>query len=359
MAEAGKTSPLDVKTRAVATARRAGLNYSCDRRPGIHRRRAGKGFIYVTASNRRVRNAATLARIAALVIPPAWNDVWICPSPRGHLQATGMDDRGRKQYKYHARWRDVRDERKFQHLLAIGQALPKIRRAIGRDLALPGLPQRKVLAAVVRLLDKTFLRVGNEAYAAGNGHFGLTTVRNRHAHVHGANIEFAFVGKSGKQRDIDLTDPRLARVVRACQHLPGQHLFEYRREGGGVGRITSTHVNAYLKEISGLEISAKDFRTWAGTVLAVQALADAPPAESQRQRAKQMVAVVREVAGRLGNTMAVCRKCYIHPGALEHYLAGSLTSCCESTAGAHPRGVSAAEATALCFLRKIERRTAG
>jgi DNA topoisomerase-1 len=251
-----------------ATAEEAGLRYVNDAMPGIRRRRAGRGFTYAGTDGRRLTDRRVLARIRALAIPPAWTDVWICPIARGHLQATGRDARGRKQYRYHARWREVRDEAKYGRMVAFGQALPRIRRRVEADLALPGLPRERVLAAVVRLLEKTAVRVGNEEYARENRSFGLTTLRNRHAEVGTSRIRFRFRGKGGKETEVELNDRRLARIVARCQELPGQALFTYLDEDGEPRTVDSADVNEYLREISGEEFTAKDFRTWAGTVLA-------------------------------------------------------------------------------------------
>jgi DNA topoisomerase-1 len=261
-----------------ATAEEAGLRYVSDAMPGIRRRRAGRGFTYAGTDGRRLTDRRVLARIRALAIPPAWTDVWICPIARGHLQATGRDARGRKQYRYHARWREVRDEAKYGRMVAFGQALPRIRRRVEADLALPGLPRERVLAAVVRLLEKTAVRVGNEEYARENRSFGLTTLRNRHAEVGTSRIRFRFRGKGGKETEVELNDRRLARIVARCQELPGQALFTYLDEDGEPRTVDSADVNEYLREISGEEFTAKDFRTWAGTVLT-------PPSSTRTWRA--------------------------------------------------------------------------
>jgi DNA topoisomerase-1 len=276
----------------------------------------------VDADGTRVRHAATLARIRALAIPPAWTEVWICRSPHGHVQAVGRDARGRKQYRYHPRWRAVRDETKYARMLAFARALPAIRAAVARDLERPGLPRRKVLAAVVRLLETTLIRVGNEEYARQNGSFGLTTMRDGHVAVSGAALRFHFNGKSGRAHVVDVRDPRLARIVRRCQDLPGQTLFQYVDDDGARQTIDSADVNAYLREIAGEEFTAKDFRTWAGTVLAALALAEVQAFTSQRQARRNIVRAVESVARRLGNTAAICRKGYVHPAVIEAYLDG-------------------------------------
>jgi DNA topoisomerase-1 len=308
----------------VESAAAAGLHYVSDRRPGIHRVRAGKGFRYRTAEGRPVRDDATLARIKSLVIPPAWTDVWICPSPNGHLQATGIDARGRKQYRYHPRWRQVRDEAKYHRLIAFGRALPRIRARADQDLARVSLLRAKVLAAIVRLLEATLIRVGNEEYARANGSFGLTTMRDRHVRFRGGTVHFAFRGKSGVRHDVDVHDRRLARIVKKCQDIPGQELFQYLDDQGERHTVTSTDVNDYLHEIAGEEFTAKDFRTLAGTVLAARALQEFEAFDSQTQAKRNVVQAIEDVALRLGNTRAVCRKCYIHPAVLDAYLDGSL-----------------------------------
>ena len=309
------TDPLD-------SARVAGLRYVDDDRPGIRRRRAGRGFIYLDADGRRVRDAETLARIKRLAIPPAWRDVWICPHAHGHLQASGRDARGRKQYRYHARWRAVRDETKYARMLAFAAALPAVRRRVDEDLKRPGLPREKVLAAVVRLLETTLIRVGNEEYARANRSFGLTTMRARHVDIDGATLTFEFRGKGGRQHRVDINDRRLARIVGRCQELPGQELFQYLDADGERRTVDSGDVNAYLREVIGEDFTAKDFRTWAGTVLAALALAEVERFDSQAQARRHVVRAVEQVAQSLGNTPAICRKSYIHPAVIETYLEG-------------------------------------
>ncbi|MGE0723163.1 MAG: DNA topoisomerase IB [Alphaproteobacteria bacterium] len=300
------------------------LVHSSDTEPGIRRVRAGRGFSYRAADGTPVKDAATLQRIRSLAVPPAYRDVWICADPRGHLQATGRDARGRKQHRYHPAWRALRDETKYGRLAAFGEALARIRRRTGRDLAAPDLTRRKLLATVVRLLETSMVRIGNEEYAAANRSFGLTTLRKRHADVAGARILLSFRGKSGKEHRVALSDRRLARVVRACRELPGQRLFQYFDEHHVAHAIGSEDVNAYIREIAGAEFSAKDFRTWAGTCLAAAYLGEAGPPESERMARSTIVACMRHVAERLGNTAAVTRKCYVHPAVLEAYQAGSL-----------------------------------
>ncbi len=283
-----------------ASARAAGLRYASDDRPGIARRRAGRGFSYRDADGRLVRDPETLDRIRRLAVPPAWTDVWICPSPNGHLQATGRDARGRKQYRYHARWRARRDDAKFERLIDFARILPRIRARVDRDLARPGLPREKVLAAVVRLLEMTLIRVGNEEYARLNRSFGLTTLRTRHARVTGTAVRFRFRGKSGRQHEVGLRDRRMAGVIRHLQDLPGQELFQYLGPDGETHDIASDDVNAYLREISGADVTAKDFRTWAGTVLAYRALRTATRESDEVAARRNVVEAVRQTADRLG-----------------------------------------------------------
>ena len=306
------------------SARAAGLQYVCDDVPGITRRRSGKDFRYVRPDGRAVRDRHTLGRIRALAVPPAWDAVWICPRDDGHLQATGRDARRRKQYRYHRRWREVRDETKYGRIVPFARALPRIRRRVERDLALSGLPREKVLAAVVRLLETTQIRVGNEEYARENESFGLTTLRERQVRVRGGKLSFRFRGKSGVEHAIELTDRRLAAIVRRMQDLPGEELFRYVDDAGETRRIESSDVNAYLKEISGDDFTSKDFRTWAGTLLAARALVALEAPGSQAEGRRNIAQAIEAVAKQLGNTKAVCRKCYVHPALLESYLEGSL-----------------------------------
>ena len=308
------------------SAKLAGLRYVSETGPGLHRRRAGRGFVYVDAAGRRVRDTATLRRIRALVIPPAWTAVWICAAANGHIQAVGRDARGRKQYRYHARWRRARDETKYTRMLAFARTLPRIRARTGHDLEGPGLSRDKVLAAVVRLLEATLIRVGNEEYARTNGSFGLTTLRDRHVDVRGAAVRFAFRGKGGKEHVVGVRDRRLARIVRRLQDLPGQELFQYVDEAGGRRSIDSGDVNAYLHEVAGADFTAKDFRTWAGTVLAALALAEVREFATPREAKRNIVRAIERVAARLGNTPAICRKCYVHPEVLQAYLDGETIS---------------------------------
>lgn len=305
----------------VYAARAARLRYVNDRQPGITREAVAGGFRYRDSAGNALKDAEELTRIKALAVPPAWTEVWICPFENGHLQATGRDARRRKQYRYHSRWRRTRDETKYEHMLEFGQALPAIRRRVDADLGLPGLPREKVLAAVVRLMEDTLARVGNPEYASQNNTFGLTTLRNRHVRITRGRIELDFRAKHGIRHVSRVSDRKLARVVRNCRDLPGSELFQYIDEAGERHCIDSADVNEYLREISGGDITAKDFRTWAATNLAILALAEQ---EEEKPTKKAQVEAIRQVAKRLGNTPAVCRKCYIHPAVLEGYLDGSL-----------------------------------
>jgi DNA topoisomerase I len=300
------------------------LRYVCDAGEGIRRRKAGRGFGYVRPDGSMVRDRETLERIRALAVPPAWREVWICARDDGHLQATGKDARGRKQYRYHRRWREKRDETKYARMPAFAKALPLIRRRVHQDLALPGLPRDKVLATVVRLLETTLIRVGNDEYARQNDSFGLTTLRERQVRVRGGTLQFRFRGKSGVRHNIELSDPRLAKIVRRMQDLPGEELIRYVDDSGETRRIESADVNAYLKSITGDEFTSKDFRTWAGTVLAVRALRQATALGSEAHAKRNLAAAIETVARQLGNTTAVCRKCYVHPAVMDAYLDGSL-----------------------------------
>jgi len=301
-----------------------GLHYTTDRKPGITRVRRGKGFSYHRANGELIRSERTLSRIRALAIPPAWTDVWISPDPHGHLQATGRDARGRKQHRYHDRWREVRDQAKYDHVIAFAEALPHIRQRVDADMRRHGLPREKVLATVVRLLETTLIRVGNDASAAENASFGLTTLRRRHVDVDGSQLRFRFTGKSGKEWNLSLRDRRIARVVQQCSELPGYEIFKYEDENGELVDVSSTDVNAYLREISGGDFTARDFRTWAGTVLAATALEACERASTSTEAKHQVVQAIEQVARDLGNTPAVCRACYVHPAILEAHLDGAL-----------------------------------
>lgn len=329
------------------------LRYVTDATPGIRRRKSGRGFTYLDQDGKSVRDSSVLARIRSIVIPPAWTDVWICPSAAGHIQATGRDARGRKQYRYHPAWHDVRGATKFDRLLVFGRSLPRLRRRVRRDLRQPGLPRDRVLALLVRLLDATGLRVGNEEYARSNGSFGLTTLRNRHARVRGSRLQLTFRGKSGVVQQVEVDDRRLARLVKRCQELPGQELFCYLDDDGGVQSVESADVNEYLRRATGEDFTAKDFRTWAGTLLAWQFLTRAAGGgASLRQRERTIRKAVTHVASALGNTCAVCRKFYIHPAVLDAF-AGGLSVI--KAVPASPGELKSAERSLLRFLKHVGR----
>jgi len=321
---AATNAQISVVEPPAESAAAAGLRYVTDRMPGIMRKRAGKGFVYIGPDGSPIRDIAEIKRIRALAIPPAWTSVWICPRSNGHLQATGRDARGRKQYRYHNKWREVRDESEYTRLISFGDALPLIRKRVESDLASPGLPRDKVLGTVVQLLEKALIRIGNAQYARENGSFGLTTLRDKHVNVDGSTIRFQFIGKSGKKHSIDVNDRRLARIVKRCQDIPGYELFRYEDENKTYQAIGSSDVNDYLREITGLEFSAKDFRTWAGTVLTAKALSLLGPVTSERKAKRKINQAVCAVSELLGNTPSVCRKCYIHPEIINAYRDGTL-----------------------------------
>ncbi len=336
------------------SAREAGLRYVTDARPGIGRRRRGTGFTYLGSDGKAIRDRETLARIRSLAIPPAWTGVWICPDPRGHLQATGRDARGRKQYRYHPRWREVRDATKYERTVAFGLALPSIRERIDRDMSNPGLPREKVLATVVGLLEATLIRVGNREYARENRSYGLTTLRDHHVDVDGPTIEFHFRGKRGKEHRVTVEDPELAEVVKRCQDVPGQELFQYLDPDGRRQTVDSSDVNDYLREISGQDFTAKDFRTWAGTVAAAWALEEFEEFDSEAQAKRNVVQAIEKVAATLGNTPAVCRKCYVHPAILDAYMEGSTLGALRRRAGKMAEslgGLEPEEAAVLALLQ--------
>lgn len=336
-------------------ARDAGLHYASDARPGIRRRRSGRGFAYLDASGTLVRDRAELRRIKRLAVPPAWTDVWISADPLGHLQATGRDARGRKQYCYHERWREVRDADKYGDLVAFARSLPAIRRRTARALAAPGLDREKVVAAAVRLLDLSLIRVGNEEYARANRSFGLTTMRSRHVRVRGPRILFRFRGKSGKEHEVEVVDEHLAKVIRRCEDIPGQDLFSYVSDDGVAHTVGSQDVNAWLRDVSGRDLTAKGFRTWSGTVLMARALADQPHAlHGTRGVRKNVLRACEAVASRLGNTPAVCRRSYIHPAIVAAYEDGSLRRAMRRGAVRRRiRGLSADETAALGLLERV------
>jgi DNA topoisomerase I len=334
-------------------AAEAGLRYTSDSMPGIRRRRSGRGFSYSDASGELVRDRKQLARIKALVIPPAWHDVWICASPNGHLQATGRDARGRKQYRYHPKWREIRDSTKYERLIAFGEALPNLRQQVDADLSKRTLSRERILATVVRLLDETLIRVGNEEYARQNNSFGLTTLRSDHAGVSSTGVRFRFRGKSGKEQEVAINDRRVARVVGRCQELPGEELFQYVDEDEEVRTIDSADVNHYLRGVTGEDFTAKDFRTWGGSVLALDALLAIGEADTQTAIRHNLVVAVNEVAERLRNTPAICRSSYIHPAIIEAYQAGRLTDLtAQNDEPASGDGLSPEEQRLLRFLSK-------
>jgi DNA topoisomerase-1 len=339
------------RNQMLLAAREAGLRYVDPADPGIRRQRHGRGFSYVDQNDNEITDEGTLQRIRGIVIPPAWTDVWISPSPNGHIQAMGRDARGRLQYRYHPRWRKTRDANKYERTLAFARALPRLRRAVARDLRARGLPRQKVVAAAVRLLEMTLIRVGNEEYARENKAFGLTTLRNRHATVRGDSLKLTFRGKAGKEHSVGLRDKRLSRIIKSCQELPGQHLFQYVDDEGNVQRVDSDDVNEYLREHMGGDFSAKDFRTWAGTVLAARAFAALGDEAASPSRVKR---AVEEVAEQLGNTPTVCRNCYIHPEIVNSYLDGSLAELMADRAQEKlekARGLRAEERVVLNVLR--------
>lgn len=339
-----------------AAARAARLRYVSDRMPGIRRERAGEEFRYLASDGAAIDDAQEVERIRSLGIPPAWTEVWICPNPRGHIQATGRDARGRKQYRYHPLWRAVRDESKYERMLCFGEALPRIRERALQDLALPGLPREKVLATVILLLDLTHIRVGNAEYARENETYGLTTLQSEHVAVSSGTIRFQFRGKAGKEHRIDVRDRRLARIIARCQDLPGQELFQYLDADGEPHAIDSDDVNEYLRQISSEEFTAKDFRTWAGTLVACCALEEAGAFASETEARKNVVRAIKAAAEHLGNTPAICRKCYVHPAVIGAYLGGSLLT--GSGGGPHgeatrsSNGIDRQEVAVLALLRR-------
>jgi DNA topoisomerase-1 len=334
----------------VYAAEAAGLRYVSDARPGIRRVRSGpKSFRYLDPRGRVVRDEATLGRIRAIVIPPAWTEVWICQDPDGHIQATGRDARGRKQYRYHPRWRETRDEHKFARMAHFARLLPRIRARLEADLGRPGLPREKALAAVVRLMEATMIRVGGAEYARDNDSYGLCTLRNDHVDVRGAKIRFRFRGKSGREHEVGIEDARLARIVRRCQELPGQELFCWLDGDGRAVDIGSADVNAYLKKISGEEVTAKDFRTWGGTVAALRALDEIGACTSAATTKRAVVDCIKRVSEILGNTPTVSRKFYVHPAVLEAYQTGSLFDA-QQHSPRGPRGLSRDERRVVALL---------
>jgi DNA topoisomerase-1 len=346
------TPEIDPKT----TAQQAKLRYVTDNEPGILRAKKGKGFSYRDPDGRLVKDKAVLARIRSLAIPPAWKHVWICLHEDGHLQATGRDQRGRKQYRYHPRWRSIRDETKFDKMLAFAHSLPTIRKVVDEDLAKPGFTKRKVVAAVVRLLELSLIRVGNSEYARTNDTYGLTTMRDEHASILGSSVEFRFRGKSGIKHKVEVRDRKLAKVVAKCQAIPGQELFQYKDENGDFRVLTSADVNEYLREVAGADFTAKDFRTWAGTVLAAVCLREMHDALEEAKATKAtLTRAVERVAERLGNTPSVCRKAYIHPAVCESYLAGTLLDLLAAKKPTPTEGLDEYECLVIEFLSQMAR----
>jgi DNA topoisomerase-1 len=339
-------------------AEEAGLRYVSDDAPGIRRRRAGAGFSFIGTDGARITDPERIAWFKGLAIPPAWTDVWISPIKRGHVQATGRDARGRKQYRYHPRWREVRDEAKYARLIEFARALPRIRRRTDRDLRKRGLPREKVLALVVRLLETTLIRVGNEEYARDNGSFGLATMRARHVKGNESDLRFTFKGKSGREHEVPVRDRRLARLIRQCQELPGQELFQYVDGDGDRQSIDSGAVNEYLREISGDDFTAKDFRTWAGTVAAAMALRDYKEIDDEALRKKAVVEAIEKVARQLGNTPTVCRACYVHPDVLDSFLDGTMVEALSERVRGVGRGAHALKPEEAAVLGLLQARLA-
>jgi DNA topoisomerase I len=348
-------SQISIVTDAEDAAASAGLRYVADAHPGLRRHKSGNGFCYIRPDGSRLFDKTAVKRIRSLAIPPAWTDVWICPFADGHLQATGRDARGRKQYRYHPRFREERDSTKYEHVIDFANVLPALRTKVREHMALPGLPREKVLATVVYLLDKTLIRVGNDDYAKQNKSYGLTTLKNRHVEVDGSDVRFRFTGKSGKQWSLKIKDRRVAKIIRACQELPGQELLQYRGGDGCIQDVTSSDVNAYLRETTGNDITAKDFRTWAGTVLAAVALKEVESFDSAAQAKRNLRAAIERVSARLGNTPTICRKCYVHPEVLNAYLDGTLvlqiTAKVEKILRDEIAGLEPEEAAVLAMLR--------
>ena len=338
------------------------MRYVTDAEPGVRRHGRPKRFTYIGPDGKTIRNKSELARIRALAIPPAWTDVWICTRPRGHLQATGRDAKGRKQYRYHPDWRTCRDETKFDRMQAFAIALPGIRRRTNADLARPGLPRRKVLATIVQLLEKSLIRIGNEEYVKQNNSFGLTTLRDRHVRVRRGTVKFEFRGKSGIRHSVDVSDRRLAHIVKQCRDLPGQELFQYVDHHGRVQRIGSGDINTYLRDVTGEDFTAKDFRTWSGTVLAVTALRELEAARTKKQAGKNVVLAIEAVAGILGNTRAVCRKSYVHPGIVDCYVDGTMLRVLDrrvKSLGKTVPGLRPDEAAVVVLLKHLQGRDSG
>jgi DNA topoisomerase-1 len=354
--EKKQTTKIEVVTDPAEVAEDADLRYVSDDQPGYTRKLKGDDFEYFDTEGKPIRDETRLLRIRRLAIPPAYKDVWICPSPNGHIQATARDARGRKQYRYHERWREARDESKYDRMLVFGRALPKIRRQVHKDMGLRDLPRDKVLATVVHLLGRTFIRIGNEEYARENKSFGLTTMQDRHVDVQGARLTFSFRGKSGVKHEVDVSDRRLANIIRKLQDLPGQDIFQYQDETGAVRDVSSQDVNSYLQEITGEDFTAKDFRTWAGTVLTAMALSAQGPVEDKIQAKKNIKDAIAAVAKILGNTPTICRKCYVHPVVLDSYLDGDmiegLKQRTEETLSENLEDLRAEEAAVMAFIQE-------
>jgi DNA topoisomerase-1 len=338
-----------------SAAESAGLSYASPDDPGIARRRSGKGFSYRGPDGKIVRDRDTLTRIRKLAIPPAWASVWICADPGGHIQAVGLDEKGRRQYRYHPRFRDVRDFAKFHHMMDFAAALPRLRQQVATDMAERGLGRRKVLATVIHLLETTMIRVGNPAYAKQNKSYGLTTLQTRHVKIDGPQLRFHFKGKSGKTWNLSLRDRRVAKIVKACQELPGQRLFQYLDDAGERQAVSSADVNVYLKAVTGSDITAKDFRTWTGTVLAAMALVEFERVDSEARAKKNLMRAIEHVSASLGNTPTICRKCYVHPEILSAYLDGALLievrEVIDNQITENLEGLRPEEAAVLAFLR--------
>ncbi|MEO8456200.1 MAG: DNA topoisomerase IB [Chloroflexota bacterium] len=348
----GPDHAIELLAKPDLAAKAAGLRHISPVIPGIRREKNGESFRYFDQYGKPVKDTETLIRIKHLVIPPVWTDIWISPLSNGHLQAVGRDVKGRKQYRYHNKWRQVRDEAKYGHTIAFARALPAVRRRVQKDIALPGLPRDKVLATVVRLLEMTLIRVGNDEYARDNNSYGLTTMRDRHAKIQGSRVEFSFVGKSGKKHAISVDDKHLAGIVRRCRDIPGYDLFQYYDENGESHAISSGDVNDYIRSITGQDFTAKDFRTWTGTLLAATALKVFDPFGSQAEAKRNVVAAIEGVSQKLGNTPSVCRKCYVHPDILASYLDGDLPESLVSDDSAKVRGLGAEESVVLAFLER-------
>lgn len=351
--ETGISAVIDDPQRS---AREAGLRYVQDNRPGYTRKRAGRGFVYYDTKGNRITEPGELQRFRSLVLPPAWKDVWICPSPSGHIQATARDAKGRKQYRYHPSWNVVRNQTKFNRMIVFGEKLPLIREHASQQLSLRGMPRNKVLAVVVTLLETTLIRIGNAEYSRSNGSYGLTTLLNEHAQVNGSTVEFSFRGKSGKEHIIDVRNRKLAAIIQKCQELPGQELFGYIDEDGTAVDIDSNDVNDYLQTITGEEITAKDFRTWGGTLYALETLCSRGLCNDATERKLALQQAVRATAGRLGNTPAVCRKYYIHSAILSAFERGHLLAdveqCAAEAGNEQCKGLSQREQVLLLFLRR-------